>query len=60
MIGGQKMNAMGGKLKDQKKNKVTVKTCFHLLLEAMCFQSSKVHINMNVGSAIKKLKRVVR
>jgi hypothetical protein len=59
MIGGQKMNAMNGKLKD-KKNELIVKVCFRLLLEVVCFRSFKVHTNMKVKSAIKKLKKVAR
>ncbi len=53
------MNAMNGKLKD-KKNELIVKVCFRLLLEVVCFRSFKVHTNMKVKSAIKKLKKVAR
>ncbi len=55
----QKMNVMDGKLKD-KKNRIIIETYFCLLSEAMCFQSSKIHISMNAKTTIEKLQRVVR
>jgi hypothetical protein len=46
------MNEMGGKLKI-KINKVTVKSCFHLLSEAVCV--FEVHRSMNVENTIEIL-----
>lgn len=41
-------------------NIIIVESCLHLLLEVVCFQSSRVHGNMSAKNAIEKLQRIAK
>jgi len=44
----------------KKINRITIKSCLHLLLEVVCFRSSRVHKSMNAKSAIEKLQKIAK